>query len=767
MKSLNYQTLINVSYKKGGVTLRKVPMIIQLTAALFLVMFIPIAIITLYSGKQILKNGEKSIAVSTLDELKTNQLLIEKALNNVVQDVVSLGSTDVFNQVNRYQSFAELNKNYSNIQIARATLLELNQLKLRNDWIYSTFFHLHDSDYVLSTDRGITKAERYDSMDWLEAALKEKRGIRGVWYSRKLESGVNVVSYALPLNRLATNTSGVLVVNLLEKEFDNYFLNTKDSEQTFIVMDANGCIISHSDKSELLQDGLHDERLAKIYQDRETEGYFFEQVNGEDMLYTWSKSSKMNWLNIGINNVNHVLNTSYSLQKNIIILTSIVILAGIILTFILSTWLSKPIRNLVRTLHLQGNVDVQAKNEFIYLNQVFQTMQEKEDELNELIQLREQDSRKLAIHHILRGDVTEDVSNLFPHPNFIVAIVAIDQFSNYLIQYNQETRNYHRYLFNLHFDQSLANGIVSHSVYQGEGQFSIIFNLKDDSIPAFEKNIIKVKQRVEEFLQQSVTVGVSRSTQSTHALQTRVAEAREMVKCRMVKGNGHTFYSEKYPMNHEKYTYPADVERKIINFLNSSNLDGIKKELHTMNEQIRARDYISSDNILFIYNQLLGICMKELRERNINTTQIFTENIYAELVEKETLEELEKYFIHFFEKVFNFVNEPSTRADDYYQDIIDYLDQHYCEEIDFEQMAKEIGISYSYMRKIMYDATGKSLIDHIHLKRMQYAKEMLKGSNLSISEIAKQVGYSNPQSFSRLFRKMEGLAPSQYKQSKA
>ena len=117
--------------------------------------------------------------------------------------------------------------------------------------------------------------------------------------------------------------------------------------------------------------------------------------------------------------------------------------------------------------------------------------------------------------------------------------------------------------------------------------------------------------------------------------------------------------------------------------------------------------------------------------------------------------------------MFDFVNEPATRVNDYYQEIINYLDQHYCKEINFEQMAKEIGISYSYMRKIMYDATGKSLIDHIHFKRMHHAKEMLKGSNLSIGEIAKQVGYSNPQSFSRLFRKMEGLAPSQYKQSQA
>ena len=82
-------------------------------------------------------------------------------------------------------------------------------------------------------------------------------------------------------------------------------------------------------------------------------------------------------------------------------------------------------------------------------------------------------------------------------------------------------------------------------------------------------------------------------------------------------------------------------------------------------------------------------------------------------------------------------------------------------------MAKEIGISYSYMRKIVYELTGKSLMDYINALRIEKAKRLLLESDLTMTQIASEVGYFNAQSFNRFFRKFEGMAPSSYKASKS
>jgi YesN/AraC family two-component response regulator len=95
-----------------------------------------------------------------------------------------------------------------------------------------------------------------------------------------------------------------------------------------------------------------------------------------------------------------------------------------------------------------------------------------------------------------------------------------------------------------------------------------------------------------------------------------------------------------------------------------------------------------------------------------------------------------------------------------------HLEAHYREEIVFEDMAKEIGISYSYMRKIVCELTGKSLIDYLNLLRIEKAKQLLVGTPLTMTQIASEVGYSNVQSFNRFFRKFEGMPPSSYKAAK-
>ena len=82
-------------------------------------------------------------------------------------------------------------------------------------------------------------------------------------------------------------------------------------------------------------------------------------------------------------------------------------------------------------------------------------------------------------------------------------------------------------------------------------------------------------------------------------------------------------------------------------------------------------------------------------------------------------------------------------------------------------MAQQIGISYSYMRKIVYEMTGQSLIDYLNQLRIEKAKELLQNPGLTIAGIAAEVGYYNVQSFNRFFRKFEGMPPSGYKASKS
>nr|WP_262917401.1 helix-turn-helix domain-containing protein [Zunongwangia pacifica] len=80
-------------------------------------------------------------------------------------------------------------------------------------------------------------------------------------------------------------------------------------------------------------------------------------------------------------------------------------------------------------------------------------------------------------------------------------------------------------------------------------------------------------------------------------------------------------------------------------------------------------------------------------------------------------------------------------------------------------IAKQLNVSPSYLGSLLRVLTGQSTQQHIHHKLIEKAKERLSTSDLSISEIAYELGFEHSQSFSKLFKAKTNLSPSAYRES--
>lgn len=750
--------------------MKKIPMLLQLALILFCIMAIPTAILTWYSGAQILRNSEAAIGESTLAGLNANRKLNENALANLAQDTSRLAATNIFDRIRSFGTYSEINSNYNNVSSALAVMKELMNLNRRVDGVYSSYFHLDDSDYVISTDNGITKLEHYESLEWTTAALEGRRGISGVWVPRKLDSGVNVVSYVYPLNRLSSTTHGLIVVNMRESQIGNYLHETEVGDSNYLLLDGDGQIISFKDKSLLLTDGLELPFLREILTQESSEGYMFHELKDQRMVYAWSRSAVSGWWNINWSSMDELMTKSRDMQRNIILLTGAIILLGTVMAVVLATWLSRPVRQLVRTIRSRSDLGVVNKNELAFLDMAFKRLQEEEESLFRLLQEREQDTRSLALHRLMHGEVPVRITEIFPEPYYRIAVVSIDQYRRYAGKTNLETRGYHRYLLITKYESLFPENMLVRCVYHNEGCIAIVLNFGPDGQgnvllhPALEA----VREQTAELLGHSVTIGVSSLADAPEMIPQRLFEAMEVIKRRMIKGAGSIMYWEDEAENSRKYMDTASSERRILNFLDAGNLDCIFKELQIIRCQISSEENISYDNIMFIYNQLMGVTIKHLRENHTGTGRMIMGrgNVYSILAAMDTLDELEEYLHEFFREIVQSLDSGSGETN-YGERIIHYLKENYREEIVFEDMAKEIGISYSYMRKIVYELTGKSMIDYLNQLRIEKAKQLLMDTDLTIKQIAAEVGYYNVQSFNRFFRKYEGMPPSSYKSAKS
>jgi AraC family transcriptional regulator, transcriptional activator of pobA len=80
-------------------------------------------------------------------------------------------------------------------------------------------------------------------------------------------------------------------------------------------------------------------------------------------------------------------------------------------------------------------------------------------------------------------------------------------------------------------------------------------------------------------------------------------------------------------------------------------------------------------------------------------------------------------------------------------------------------LADELTVSPRYLSDMLRSLTGQNAQQHIHNKLIEKAKEILSISNLSVAEIAYQLGFEHPQSFNKLFKRKANLSPLEFRQT--
>lgn len=111
-------------------------------------------------------------------------------------------------------------------------------------------------------------------------------------------------------------------------------------------------------------------------------------------------------------------------------------------------------------------------------------------------------------------------------------------------------------------------------------------------------------------------------------------------------------------------------------------------------------------------------------------------------------------------------NEPRKSAQ-IYNDIMDYIIYHACENIRVSEIADYFGYNEKYLTTFFRRQSGISLKQFMIQAKMDAAKAELTDTNHSISQIAYNVGFNDSHNFTNAFKKITGLSPSAYRESYA
>ena len=114
-------------------------------------------------------------------------------------------------------------------------------------------------------------------------------------------------------------------------------------------------------------------------------------------------------------------------------------------------------------------------------------------------------------------------------------------------------------------------------------------------------------------------------------------------------------------------------------------------------------------------------------------------------------------------KFFHVEHEPEKDASPFETSLRVWIAQHYTEDITLDDAAESMGMSTFYFSRQVKVLTGHTFLEYLTAYRIDKAKDLLRSTDMSVSDIGHSAGYIESNYFLRVFKRVTGMTPSTYR----
>ena len=775
--------------------MNKFSMSVKLFTSIALFLVVPLIIATLIINYFMVSYSENEISKSAMTNLKTIKNMNELLADSITKDIARLSLNSALDSLIDLKSYNSIIRDSDNIIKVNQVFNIIRQVVYSNYRLQSIYIYLDDSDYIIESKLGVVPLNNFEDKGWIPLYQEHKEKNTGsLWLAGRLPldgskstdenrnsntwtKNNSVVTFIYPLVPNSSKLNGAIVVNIYENEFtrliNNYDLSSKNGYVSII--DRKGNVVSHIDKTLVSTNISNKPYIEQVLKSENENGYVVDQLGKERHIITYYKSEFNDWVYLGVYSLDNLMEKANSLRNRIVSIIFALIFLGIVLSGITSRRLFSPLNKLVKDVKMRKGIDLTgAENEVALLSKAFATLARREDDLREMLEKNKETIEEKYLINLLKGDLENHAQSSaivkeFSLPYFICIVLSIDKYDKFTEKYPHDQQYYLKVLILKVCEEIISASYKCGGVIYDTNKMVLIINTDQDNqaevADILEKNLRRAQEEISKILDNKITIAVGGQHSDKQGITSSFEEAQEASKQRMVYGYGKIIFWKAVHSENNKYFYPYTIEKHILNNLNLGLRDETLAAVKEIVEEIRSRSYLSSDNILQVFIQLVGNTVKYLVDNNINLSDIFGTdyNVYKKLSTKETLDEIELWLTGFYSGILEYAKKSGNDNRSNVDSVFDFIHLNYNKDIDVTAIADHAGISYSYVRKIVKDKTGKTVVDYINGLRIDEAKRLLKQKNMNNLEIARQIGYNNDQSFNRIFKKYEGVTPGEFR----
>lgn len=299
----------------------------------------------------------------------------------------------------------------------------------------------------------------------------------------------------------------------------------------------------------------------------------------------------------------------------------------------------------------------------------------------------------------------------------------------------------------------------------------VVASVPADGGKVLKEAINKTFSNLSQYSGVRFTISLGTAVDSMDKLHESYAEASRLLKCRFYNQASSVIAAETKHKGHK-----ALSDKNFTYF--SEQFEHLLKPCVELANPEQSRIVISEfcNNAAKHRFEALDV-VKCLAETNIKmqlschefgkavSEQYSSEYSYTKTLELyDTLDEIKKYTLDYYDKVIRMIGEIRKRKDKKLVEVVkDYVLKHYNEDITLNKIAEIVYMNPSYICDLFKNQTGEHFVVFLTRVRIDKAKSLLKDVRIKTYEVGQMVGYEDPTYFSKVFKKVVGVSPSEYR----
>ncbi|WP_179090258.1 AraC family transcriptional regulator [Paenibacillus sp. FSL H8-0548] len=641
---------------------------------------------------------------------------------------------------------------------------EFNNLRQLYQSIHSIYLVRERDNYVLSSNT-VSPLEQFSDRDFIEELLQDNYSYHWTnmrifkeFHASREESVVSLARKYLT----SRGESGLMIINVRTSSLEGLVSQKMDQTASYVMITGkNNEPVFASEKE------ASEKRKAISTVVSDYTGWTYESGLNKGSSFTMLQTFSSVW----------------------IILALIVAVFGMLSIVYMTNRNYKPLRALINKLdkisYASGEQGAAERNEFNYIESTVDSLVQRFNLFKSQSDMNSGYRKKSIFLEVMSGSRSlanaewnvemERHGFTSGFSKAAVIVISIDKYSDLLSRYREQDMILFRFIIqNMYMELIQKYDLFSWSEWVNDKEMCGFIYIQEDNEKQLIDSILKVSDSALQWIRANLpfttTFGIGQTTDSVTMLKTSYKKAMEAVNFRLVFGNNRTigYWETESGTSFELYNQLEQI-RSLIYAFHSMEPDWLLK-YGTLFEQFKQYK-LKREDIVNLLNYFIFYLFEHVHGTILNDEIIETNKaIMKDVIDQfETLEDVQEEILSIMEKLEYVIAEQASKggAAEIAVKMKQYIEEHVSDpDLSLIHLSQQFDIPSKNVSSLFKEQFNIKFIDFLIHRRVELAKQLLLEKEMSVQEIGRAVGYLNPVSFNRVFKRVVGIPPGDFRREK-